>query len=172
MKYEELITKLNKIRNGQYVSLFYRTEPTLRAAAKMLGYHVYKYTTCTFQKGVSLAHVKRYQAVVAARTEPVRKYEEWKEWEIKNLIQRNKKDPSKRYFFAATVPSHANAKSHYVVRFPEGKTKIMSKEELMALDIVQPSQFAKREEYTPCISVNIDNIMGIYHKALREEGRN
>ena len=160
MQYEKLLEKLNAIPNGRFVRVLFGSEPTLRASAKTLGWKVVKMTVSTFQKGVSLKNVKRYQEQEAARTEPKKAYKQWKEWVIPNLIQRNLSSDEKYYLHLVTLPKNSNPKSYYRVTSPDGKTQTMSREQVMALDIVQPSQWAKKE--SPCLSVNIEHVMDIY----------
>lgn len=159
MQYEKLLEKLNAIPNGRFVRVLFGSEPTLRASAKTLGWKVVKMTVSTFQKGVSLKNVKRYQEQEAARTEPKKVYTQWKEWVIPNLIQRNLTS-GKHYLHLVTLPKNSNPKSYYRVTSPDGETQTMSREQVMALDIVQPSQWAKKE--SPCLSVNIEHVMDIY----------
>ena len=161
MKKEILLQILGGKKKGQFVRISYTSDldKSLRASARML-YKVEKDSVGTFKYGCDLRNVKRYQAKEAARVTPKKVVTEWNKWIVPSVLKENI-NTGRVYLSLITLPKNNNAKSAYWVTDREtGERRQVTREELRAMDIMQPSFFNKEPSET--VLIPIENINTIY----------
>lgn len=150
-----VLQSLKKIRRGQWFKLSYTSDVPLTAKAKREGFVVYKRTQTTARYGVSYSNinsVKQRFELKAQMGEPIPDKHElpWGAWATgyEGIMIEHK---NQNYLRIYTTPN--SFKSQF---FVNGEP--ISKEGLMALNIVQPSYFKKPEQKPDALTIKMENI--------------
>lgn len=144
---------------GRYVRVRFQSFPTLRSAYTGM-YEVRKVSETTFKCKCDYKKTKKYIRQEAERTEPKKVVKPWAEWTEKNLYKRKISEPEKEY--VSFVPIDKTANTHtkwYVMDLATGKTIEVTKEQLIEMDIVRPSEFTFND--SPTVTISFENILWI-----------
>lgn len=150
-----MIAKLATKKNGQFFKASYVSDLPMTAAAKRNGVIALKYTTGTFRKGLNYNNLKSVQQKRMDGTLPSTPEKlPWGSWDARwpGLVIEHKDKLYVRFYSSPNRP-----KSTYYLN-----GKPISKEELMALGVVQNSYWKKGDTAPDCITVNIANIQEIF----------
>lgn len=144
---------------GRYVRVGFQSFPTLRSA--FVGeYEVRKVSETTFKCKCDYKKTKKYIRQEAERIEPKKVIKPWAEWTEKNLYKRKISEPEKEYIAFVPVDKTANTRTKwYLKNLSTGKTTEVTKEQLLQMDIVRPSEFAFND--SPTVTISFDNILWI-----------
>ena len=143
---------------GQFIRISFQSFPTLRASYRQK-YEICKISEGTFKCKCDYTHTKRYMEREAQRTEPKRVYTQWAEWTEKNIFKKNISN-GKEYLSLVTLPKNSNSKTKWFLKnLITGEIEETTKQKIQEMDIVQPSEFNKKESET--ILVSLENILWI-----------
>lgn len=144
---------------GRYVRVGFQSFPTLRSAYADK-YEVRKISETTFKCKCDYTKTKKYIRQEADRTAPKKVVKPWSEWTEKNLYKRKISEPEKEYIAFVPVDKTANTRTKwYVKNLLTNKTIEVTKEQLIQMDIVRPSEFAFND--SPTVTISFDNILWI-----------
>lgn len=157
MNTNAVIQAVKRINRGTWFNMVYVSDVPVLASAKREGYVVYKKTKCTVRWGVNYKNIgtvkERFQDK-ADRGETVTHELPWGKWSDKapNLMMIEHKE--KMYLRVYTSPNKFDS-VFYVNGVP------ITKEGLLALNIVQPSYFKKSDTRPEALTIKTENIESI-----------
>ena len=150
MKLNEVINKLNEVKNGTFQCFNYKTDLPVRAAYKKQGISITKLCNTTARFGIFYGNV-----VDLSDRGPYKKPEN-KEWIIKNKLEHNT-DKDRYYVNVYTGPN--KSKVQYILN-NNGVSTHITKDE--AKEYVIDSYFnGKSSTPSKIFKINIDNVISI-----------
>ena len=166
MERNEILTALNRIHNGSFVRVEYKTEMPVKAENKKKGISITKYASATFRTGVRYSNIADVikEREARANEETATKVRVNNETSIiaNKAVHNDKTDCD--YVELATVKNNANTKAYYVIII--GDEKIISK----TLDdykqyLIDSALSERKASYIR--KIKFENIISINNKAVR-----
>ena len=153
----ELIKNLSERKNGSYITINYKGELPLTAAAKKAGVTAVKETRATIRKGINYAHQKVVKEKFAAEGKTAVDALPWGNWAkgYEGLLIEHKDKTYLRMYTSKKNPSHTT----YILN-----NKEVSYSDLQKSGYIQNSFFNKPKEAPTALTLNIDNIISINPK--------
>ena len=167
----DIIKKLDKIPNGRYACIVYKSDKSkeIKAAFNKI-YKVVKFSTFSIQKGINYNNkkaVKEKRAQQIAQTGFYKTKEPWYQ-KIDNNIARSKSNINQYYLLAGlNTNSKAKGKSYYEVTISNTsgfKTVKMSSEELKAFGIMRDSFWNRTSIDMDFRTFKLDDVLDVYTK--------
>lgn len=157
MTEDQIMAAVNEVKNGQFVSLGYKSEPTMKAEFRKAGYSVVKVSECTGRLGCNYENLKSTKEKRAAGVEKSEKKDNYF-WIVENKIAGNTKT-GKKYLRMTTTPG-AKTNSQYFV-FDENGNNVS--DTMNYKDLVVPSYFSKPADYVPepVRNIKLENVIRI-----------
>jgi len=164
MSEEAIMAAVNEVKNGQFVRLGYRTEPTMKAEFRKAGYKVIKLSECTGRLGCDYENLKSTKEARAAGAEKSDKTNNYY-WIVDNKIAGNTKT-GKKYIRMTTTPG-SNTKSEFYVFDANGDDV---SDTMNYKDLVVPSYFKPSgAPMEPVRNIKLENITRINDKGVTFE---
>ena len=164
MERNEILTALNRIKNGTYARVSYKSEMRVKAEFKKQGVSIYRYTCSTFRTGVRYSNMA---SVIAERSAedyvaPAPRANN-DEWIIENKALHNT-NTDKDYVYLIPLAKNAYARSYYVINangvtFTIPELKDEYKEYLIPSELT-PKKASKLRK------INFENILSIANKRV------
>lgn len=112
----EIREAINKLGNGKFFRVGYKTTLPLKAEFKNRGYQIIKFTEVTTRTGVSYRNI---QAVINKGETSSRTITNNYEWILRNKLSFNT-HTKKEYLRIAQVPEGGHRITYYAIQCPEG----------------------------------------------------
>lgn len=119
----KLTEQLEKVKNGAFMSVEYKSHLPLKAEFKNQGYEVVKHSKIVVRTGVAYSHltsVIEKKAKAEANPQPTVQRANNFSWIVDNRIKFNSKT-GKEYLTVAVIPNRKAISSVYEVITPDGK---------------------------------------------------
>lgn len=153
-----ILKQLDKIRNGSYFIIQYYTNCNSKVTAKYRDCNVTKLTTISVRKGIDYQTTKAAiakKSIVNSANNSSNSQQQKKPWFVhvedsKVLLKHATKD---QYYLALYPNKFGKAETQY---FVNGVPK--TKEELIAMQIMQPSYWTNKEKSCDFLTLGLDKI--------------
>ena len=164
LKKELIISEAEKIKNGTFTRLCYKSELSVKAAFKKQGWKVTKITQTSARLGVCYGNIASVIARKAEESlvEAVQRTNNF-EWVIKDKVCYNS-NTDKLYLFVARISKGHNTKSFYIVENTiTGETHIVDKltEDGEFGELMIPSFWNKGSNFTEVQRIAFENVYRI-----------